>query len=128
MKALRLFEENIKIRSPHTPLIASREHERCDDSAIARDVFIMNTSNDQFLRFRVKAFLDTAQGNSRALSRDQVMRFQRWYGRAFRRSVSKLVRSNRLGSNPVVGTTNHKPTANSAVHPFFLQLFIKYSS
>ena len=22
-----------------------------------------------------------------------------------------------MGSNPVVGTTNHKPTVNSAVHP-----------
>ena len=28
-----------------------------------------------------------------------------------------LVRSTRAGSNPVIGTTNHKPTANSAVHP-----------
>ena len=32
-------------------------------------------------------------------------------------SVSNLVRSTRVGSNPVVGTTDHKPTANSAVHP-----------
>ena len=34
-----------------------------------------------------------------------------------RRSVSNLVRSTCVGSNPVVGTTNHKPTANSAAHP-----------
>ena len=34
-----------------------------------------------------------------------------------RRSVSNLVRSTRVGSNPVVGTTNHKPTVNSAVYP-----------
>ena len=35
-----------------------------------------------------------------------------------RRSVSRLLGSTRVGSNPVVGTTNHKPTADSAVHPF----------
>ena len=35
-----------------------------------------------------------------------------------RRSVSNHARSTRVGSNPVVGTTNHKPTVNSAVHPF----------
>ena len=34
-----------------------------------------------------------------------------------RRGVSNHVRSTRVGSNPVVGTTNHKPTVNSAVHP-----------
>ena len=34
-----------------------------------------------------------------------------------RRSVANLVGSTRMGSNPIVGTTNHKPTANSAVHP-----------
>ena len=34
-----------------------------------------------------------------------------------RRNVSKLVRSTRVGSNPVVGNNNHKPTVNSAVHP-----------
>ena len=31
--------------------------------------------------------------------------------------VSNLARSTSMGSNPVVGITNHKPTANSAVHP-----------
>ena len=36
----------------------------------------------------------------------------------FRRSVSNLLRSTRVGSNLVVGTTNRKPTSNSAVHPF----------
>ena len=34
-----------------------------------------------------------------------------------RRSVSNLVKSTPLGSSPVVGTTNRKPTVNSAVHP-----------
>ena len=34
-----------------------------------------------------------------------------------RRSVSNHARFARVGSNPVVGTTNHNPTANSAVHP-----------
>ena len=34
-----------------------------------------------------------------------------------RHSVSNIVRSTRVGSNPVVGTTNHKPTVNSVVHP-----------
>ena len=34
-----------------------------------------------------------------------------------RDSAPNLVRSIRVGSNPVVGTTNHKPTANSTVHP-----------
>ena len=33
------------------------------------------------------------------------------------RSVSNHARSTRVGSNPVVGTTNHKPTVNSTVHP-----------
>ena len=33
------------------------------------------------------------------------------------RSVSNHARSIRVGSNPVVGTANHKPTVNSAVHP-----------
>ena len=33
------------------------------------------------------------------------------------RSALNLVRSTRVGSNPVVGTTNHKPTVNSAVYP-----------
>ena len=32
-------------------------------------------------------------------------------------SVSNHARCTRVGSNPFVGTTNHKPTANSAVHP-----------
>ena len=32
-------------------------------------------------------------------------------------SVSKHARSTRVGSNPFFGTTNHKPTVNSAVHP-----------
>ena len=32
-------------------------------------------------------------------------------------SVSNHVRSIRVGLNPVFGTTNHKPTVNSAVHP-----------
>ena len=31
-------------------------------------------------------------------------------------SLSNHARSTCVGSNPVVGTTNHKPTANSAVH------------
>ena len=31
--------------------------------------------------------------------------------------VSNHARSTRVGSNPVVGTTNHNPTVNSAVHP-----------
>ena len=35
-----------------------------------------------------------------------------------RRSVSDLEGFTRVGSNPVVGITNQKPTANSAVHPF----------
>ena len=34
-----------------------------------------------------------------------------------RRSVSDHARSTRVGSNPVVGTINHKRTVNSAVHP-----------
>ena len=34
-----------------------------------------------------------------------------------RRSVWNHARSTRVGSNPVVGITNHKPTANSGVHP-----------
>ena len=34
-----------------------------------------------------------------------------------RRSVSNHARFSRVGSNPVIGTTNDKPTANSAVHP-----------
>ena len=34
-----------------------------------------------------------------------------------RRSVSNHARSTRVGSNPVVGTINHKPIDNSAVHP-----------
>ena len=34
-----------------------------------------------------------------------------------RRSVSNHARSTRVGSNPVVGTTTHKPKVNSAVHP-----------
>ena len=34
-----------------------------------------------------------------------------------RRSVSNLVGSACVGSNPIVGATNHKPTAYSAVHP-----------
>ena len=33
------------------------------------------------------------------------------------RSVSNHTRSTRVGSNPVVGATGHKPTVNSAVHP-----------
>ena len=32
-------------------------------------------------------------------------------------SVSNLVGFTRVGSNPVVGTINHKSTASSAVHP-----------
>ena len=35
-----------------------------------------------------------------------------------RRSVSHHASSTRVGSNPVVGTTNPKPTVNSALHPF----------
>ena len=35
-----------------------------------------------------------------------------------RRSVSNLVRSTCVGSNPIVGITNHKQTVNSAVHPY----------
>ena len=34
-----------------------------------------------------------------------------------RRSVKNLVMSTRVGSNPVVGTTNHKPAVNSSIHP-----------
>ena len=34
-----------------------------------------------------------------------------------RRSLAKHVGFSVLGSNPVVGATNHKPTANQAVHP-----------
>ena len=34
-----------------------------------------------------------------------------------RRSVSNHARSTCVGSNPVVGATNHKPTVNSGVHP-----------
>ena len=33
------------------------------------------------------------------------------------RSVSNFAKSTRVGSNPVVGTTNHESTVNSAVHP-----------
>ena len=32
------------------------------------------------------------------------------------RTVSNLGRSTRVGSSPVVGTMNHKPTSNSALH------------
>ena len=35
-----------------------------------------------------------------------------------KRSVSNHVSSARVGSKPVVGTTDYKPTVNSAVHPF----------
>ena len=34
-----------------------------------------------------------------------------------RHSVSDHARSTRVGLNPIVGTTNHKPAVNSAVHP-----------
>ena len=34
-----------------------------------------------------------------------------------RRRVSNHARSTRVGSNPVVGATNHNPPVNSAVHP-----------
>ena len=34
-----------------------------------------------------------------------------------RHSVLNLVVSTRVGSNPVFGTTNRKPTVNSAFHP-----------
>ena len=34
-----------------------------------------------------------------------------------RRSVLNHARSTRVGSNPIVGATNYKPTVNSAVHP-----------
>ena len=34
-----------------------------------------------------------------------------------RRSVSNHARFSCVSSNPVIGTTNHKPTVNSAVHP-----------
>ena len=34
-----------------------------------------------------------------------------------RHSVSNHATFIHVGSNPVVGTTNHKPTVNSAVHP-----------
>ena len=34
-----------------------------------------------------------------------------------RRSVSNLVGYTRVGSNPVADSANHKPAANSAVHP-----------
>ena len=33
-----------------------------------------------------------------------------------RRSASNLVGSTHVGTNPMVGTTKHKPTANSTVH------------
>ena len=36
-----------------------------------------------------------------------------WLGRR----VSNHATSTRVGSNPVVGTTNDKPTVNSAVYP-----------
>ena len=29
----------------------------------------------------------------------------------------EALKSTLVGSNPVVGTTNHKPTINSAIHP-----------
>ena len=32
-------------------------------------------------------------------------------------AVFRVVRSPCVGSNPVVGITNHKPAVNSAVHP-----------
>ena len=34
-----------------------------------------------------------------------------------RHSVSNLVRSSRMGLNPIVGATNHRPTVTSSVHP-----------
>ena len=34
-----------------------------------------------------------------------------------RHSVSNHARSTRVGSNPVVGSTSHKPTVNSTAHP-----------
>ena len=34
-----------------------------------------------------------------------------------RRNVSNNAQSTRVGSNPLIGTTNHKPTVNSAGHP-----------
>ena len=34
-----------------------------------------------------------------------------------RHSDSNLVEFTRVGSNPVAGTTNHKPTADSELHP-----------
>ena len=33
------------------------------------------------------------------------------------RSISNHARSTRVGSNPVVSSSNHKPTVNPAVHP-----------
>ena len=43
-----------------------------------------------------------------------------WYGGVaewLTRRVSSFVRSSSVGSNPVPGTTTHKPTVNAAVHP-----------
>ena len=51
-------------------------------------------------------------GNSQILGGEAILKISgvaEW----LRCNVSYLV-----GSHPVVGTTNHKPTANSAVHPF----------
>ena len=33
-------------------------------------------------------------------------------------NLSMYARSTRVGSNPVIGTTERKPTVNSTVHPF----------
>ena len=41
-----------------------------------------------------------------------------WCDRVVKVRVLNLVGSTRVGSNPVADTTNHKPAAKSAVHPF----------
>ena len=45
-------------------------------------------------------------------NKDPIYRLVKW----LRRRVSNHTKSTSVGSNPVVGTTNHKPTVNSAVN------------
>ena len=62
---------------------------------------------------RLISCLDALRMDSNELSLQLSGGVAEW----LRRSVSNHVRSTRMGSNPVVGTTNHKPTVNSVVHP-----------
>ena len=69
-----------------------------------------------------------AETQDRALTVFEKVNFVRWFSAAcfadgdlnggviewLRHSISNLVRSTCVGSNPVIGITNHRPTANTA--------------